>query len=103
MSNTIDCSNMSHVACEPPDAPVTTPAQNEAPAAAPTPQSEPLVASYDCVNECASSIGAAALVEGAVAGLGCLALPPACPAFITAVPVTILEACNDACLELEKR
>jgi hypothetical protein len=104
MSNTIDCSVMSHVACEEPEPATATSVESQA--SAPMPQgateSEPLVASYDCINRCASSLGAVTLVEGAIAGLGCLAMPPACPAFIAAVPVTVLEACDTACRELEK-
>ena len=99
MSNTIDCSVMSHASCE--DSECTV---NSAP---PPPGGgaggETLVGSYDCINDCASSLGVVSLVEGAVAGLGCLALPPACPAFVVAVPVTIIEACDAACRELEKR
>jgi hypothetical protein len=101
MSNTIDCSVMSHASCEEPGALLPTPAESEV--AAPAPAAESLVASYDCINDCASSVGVVALVEAAVSGLGCLALPPACPAFIAAVPVTILEACDDACRELERQ
>jgi hypothetical protein len=99
MSNTIDCSVMSHATCE--DAESTA---NIAPSP-PTggAGAEALAGSYDCINDCASSLGVVSLVEGAVAGLGCLALPPACAAFIAAVPLTIVEACDDACRELEKR
>lgn len=104
MSNRIDCSVMSHVACEQPEAPSSTPAKNESSTLAESArQDAPLLASYDCVNDCASSVGVAALVEASVAGLGCVALPPACPAFIAAVPATILTACNEACRELEDR
>lgn len=103
MPNTIDCTIMSHPACVEPDA--TDPLLGERAIVVPTAASEspPLVASYDCVNACASSQGVAALVDGAVAGLGCLALPPACPAFLVAVPLTILEACNEGCRELERK
>jgi hypothetical protein len=100
MSNTIDCSIMSHIACE---EPMDLPAPNQsAPPAPAATKGEPLVASYDCVNNCASSLGVTSLVESAVAGLGCLALPPACPAFVVAVPATIIEACDQACRDLEK-
>lgn len=103
MPNTIDCTVMSHPACVEPDASDPPPAEPSTASAAPAARSEtaPYVASYDCVNACASSQGIASLVEGAVAGLGCLALPPACPAFIVAVPLTILEACDQGCRELE--
>jgi hypothetical protein len=98
---------MSHPAC------LAQPEGPGAPSAGPSPPSDteeasrharaPLVASYDCINDCASSLGVASLVSGAVAGLGCYALPPACPAFIAAVPATILQACDSACRELESR
>ncbi|HTQ07436.1 MAG TPA: hypothetical protein VMI54_26450 [Polyangiaceae bacterium] len=104
MSNAIDCTIMSHPACEEPAAASASPTEGEPrPAAsAPAPAAEPLFASYECVNQCASSLGVVTLVEGAVSGLGCIALPPACPAFIAAIPVTILEACDSACRELER-
>jgi hypothetical protein len=104
MSNTIDCTLMSHVSCEEQESATPTPASSGAPGPVDTRGgSEPLVGSYDCINDCASSLGVVTLVEGAVAGLGCLALPPACAALVTAVPVTILEACDSACRELETR
>lgn len=99
MSNTIDCSVMSHASCEDPESTANT-APSPPPGGA---GAEPLVGSYDCINDCGASLGVVSLVEGAVAGLGCFALPPACPAFMVAVPLTILEACDDACRELEKR
>lgn len=105
MSNTIDCSIMSHPACVEPDV-AESPSGQHSTASAPAtaPQSEaPLFASYDCVNACASSQGVAALVNGAIAGLGCFALPPACPAFVVAAPLTILAACDEACRELERK
>ncbi len=103
MSNTIDCSVMSHATCEGQEPETAPPVGTHAATAVDEAKgrSEPLGASYDCINQCASSLGAVTLVEGAVAGLGCLALPPACAAFITAVPVTILEACDSACRELQ--
>jgi hypothetical protein len=107
MSNTIDCSVMSHPACLAPEGPedaVATPTAPSAAAAQPsTAGGTPLLASYDCINDCASSLGVVSLVSGAVAGLGCYALPPACPAFIAAVPAAILDACNAACRELEAK
>jgi hypothetical protein len=107
MSNAIDCSVTSHPAClaseDPPD-PVATPTAPPARAGQPQPTSDPpLVASYECINDCASSLGVVSLVSSAVAGLGCYALPPACPAFIAAVPVVIFEACDEACRELESK
>lgn len=104
MSNTIDCSIMSHLACEEPAPAVPAPPESTGqPAVAPSEVgTESPGGSYDCINHCASSLGVVTLVEGAVSGLGCLALPPACPAFLAAVPITILEACDSACRELEK-
>jgi hypothetical protein len=102
MSNAIDCTVMGHPACAEPEY-ETEPSSgtsSAAPTAAPV-SSSALFASYECVNECASSLGAATLVEGAVAGLSCLVLPPACPAFLVAVPLTILAACDAGCRELE--
>jgi hypothetical protein len=106
MSNTIDCALMSHHACtEPEPRPERTFAETPASDAgvAPGAKQDALVASYECVNDCASSLGVVALVNGAVAGLGCFALPPACPAFIVAAPLTILQACESACRELESQ
>jgi hypothetical protein len=105
MSNSIDCSVMSHAACQGPEPETATLPGGGAPAPVQPAGggSEPLLGSYDCVNDCASSLGVVTLVQGAVAGLGCFALPPACPAFVAAVPVTILGACDSACRELEAR
>jgi hypothetical protein len=107
MSNAIDCTIMSHPACDESEAP-TVPSSSArssetTPAVQANKQPEDFFASYACINQCASSQGVAALVEGAVAGLGCLALPPACPAFLVAVPLTILEACDEGCRELESK
>jgi hypothetical protein len=103
MSNTIDCSLMSHPVCAEPEPPAETlPTRASSGAAvARSGDQNPMFASYECVNDCASSLGVVSLVSGAVAGLGCSALPPACPAFLVAVPVMILEACDSACRELE--
>ena len=105
MSNTIDCSIMSHPACVEPDVAESSSGEQSTASAPAAPQREPpaFFASYDCVNACASSQGVAALVNGAIAGLGCIALPPACPAFLVAAPLTILEACDQACRELESK
>jgi hypothetical protein len=69
----------------------------------PTAGGSPLVGSYECINDCASSLGVVSPVSSAVAGLGCYALPPACPAFITAVPLSIVQAYDAACRELESK
>jgi len=103
MSNPIDCSSMSHSACLEPE-PSAEPSRSARPTdVAPSQKEQPFFASYDCINQCMSSQGVASLVEGAVAGLGCIALPPACPAFLVAVPLTIAEACDGACRELERQ
>jgi hypothetical protein len=107
MSNTIDCSMTSHPSCLPPeDAEEPAAVPTEPPVRAGQPPKTggtPLLASYDCINDCASSLGAVSLVSSAIAGLGCYALPPACPALIVAVPAAILDACNSACRELESK
>jgi hypothetical protein len=92
----IDCTLMSHPSCVPADAPTES-----APPTATPPAATPL-ASYDCVNECVSSLGVVALVDGAFASLGCAALPLACPVFLGAAVGTILGGCNAACRELEQ-
>jgi hypothetical protein len=40
-------------------------------------------------------------VDGALASLGCAALPPACPLFVGTAVGSILGACDAACRELE--
>jgi hypothetical protein len=60
-------------------------------------------ASYECVNDCVSSLGVSALLSGATATLGCLMVPPACPVFVGASVGTILGACEVACEDLESK
>lgn len=60
-------------------------------------------ASYECVNDCVSSLGVTALLSGATVSLGCIALPPACPVFIGASVGSVLGACEVACEELESK
>jgi hypothetical protein len=104
MPDAIDCSSMSHPACVEPEATGSAESAPSSDTAAPArAKQEPLFASYECVNACASSLGVVALVNGAVAGLGCLALPPACPAFLVAAPLTLLEACDAGCRELASK
>jgi hypothetical protein len=99
---TIDCSRMSHESCSA-DAP--EPASTEAgkPSAPRQAATEPAGASYDCMNECISSLGATTLVSGATVSLGCIMLPPACPVFIGTSVGTILGACQVACEDLESK
>ena len=96
----IDCSMMSHPACYEPaeldgteDAPPTT---EDSDAAA--------FGSYDCINDCVSSLGVPGLVAGAVTGLSCLALTPVgCALVLVGAPSVMAAACNDGCAELESK
>lgn len=93
MTTRIDCSMMSHAACEPvEDPPVTSrtpePAQSES-------------AHDRCVNDCISSSGTTVLLSGTVVGLGCVVLPLACPVFLGAGAGSLLGACDAGCDELE--
>jgi hypothetical protein len=116
MSNTIDCSRMSDVSCvegeqegEMPHAPAAAPS-NEA---AGTSSGVALLrdadgraaagASYECINDCVSSLGVTSLLSGATATLGCLMVPPACAIFVGAGVGSILGACEVACEDLESR
>jgi hypothetical protein len=117
MSNAIDCSRMSHVSCavetdqEPLASATTTPTAESSDAAtnggaATLRDSEGRAvgsASYECVNDCVSSLGVTALVSGATVSLGCLVLPPACPIFIGASVGSVLGACEVACEDLESK
>lgn len=115
MANTIDCSRMSHASCvdagEPSEPQVS---------AAPKPRQPQALdagtaslrdaqgrglgdASYECVNDCVSSQGVTALLSGATVSLGCLMLPPACPAFIGTSVGALLGACEAACEDLESK
>ena len=98
MSNTIDCSLMSHPACAEPETPADAPTGG---AATPTPEPSTF-ASYECIDDCVSSLGVTTLVNGAITSLGCVALPPACPVFVGGAVGATLGACNAACNELEK-
>ena len=117
MSNTIDCSRVSHASCEPPtESSVPAPAvSSPRTAASESPRLSPGVAalkdaegkslggSYECVNDCISSQGVASLVGGATVSVGCLLLPPACGLFIGAAAGSLLGACEAACEELESK
>jgi hypothetical protein len=119
MSNTIDCSRMSHISCvdetsEAQDAAsysAATPASHvsgrgaEGGSAALRDQNGQLIrgASYECINDCVSSLGVTALVSGATVSLGCLMVPPACPVFIGASVGSVIGACEVACEELESK
>jgi hypothetical protein len=116
MANTIDCSMMSHASClemgDPAGAPpVSAPPQPREPQAT-SPGTASLRdaegqrlggASYDCVNDCASSQGVTALLSGATASLGCLMVPLACPVFIGTTVGALLGACEMACEDLESK
>ena len=119
MSNTVDCSRMSHTSCvdEAAEVPETPPAGTSAPAAQGSDSSvsggeaalrdaegRPVRgASFECVNDCVSSLGVTALVSGATVSLGCLMVPPACPIFIGASVGSLLGACEVACEDLESQ
>ncbi len=102
MPNPVDCSVMSHVRCQecvsesqpPPDPPKPSPSS----AAATDPNGSG--ASYECTNECVSSLGVTALLSGAVVTVGCAALRPACPVFAGVAAGSILGACDAACRDL---
>ena len=98
MSNTIDCSRMSHVSCvdeprvgesvEPMQAPGAVKSSEASwqagVASLRDGEGKPVGAgaSYACVNDCVSSQGVTALLSSATISLGCLMVPPACPVFI---------------------
>lgn len=97
MSDTIDCTRMSHLECQTPE---EEPGE-EAPALTSNDSSKPTWDRYDCINDCVSSLGVVTLLEGSVMALGCSVLPPACPVFIGAGTGAVLGACDAACDELE--
>lgn len=90
---TIDCSRMSHAECLPPEElEITSSSASET----------PIFGSYDCINDCVSSLGVVGLVSATLTGAGCVALPPACPILLGAGAGSMLGACNAACVELER-
>lgn len=99
---TIDCSRMSHEACYA-DQPEETSAEPAKPQASSSAPADPVSPTYDCMNECVSSLGVTALLSGATTSLGCIMLPPACPVFIGTSVGTILGACDVACRDLESQ
>ena len=122
MSNTIDCRSMSHVSCfieeeavvqgspQPPPPTVAGPAPTSGESVPSAAQSlrdaggqRVGSASYECVNDCVSSLGVTALLSSATMSLGCIALPAACPVFIGAAVGSLLGACEVACQELESK
>ena len=112
MSNTIDCSRVSHASCEPPAdgshsappaAAAAEPRLSPGVASLKDAEGKPIGASYECVNDCVSSQGVASLVGGATVSLGCLLVPPACAIFIGAAVGSMLGACEAACEELESK
>jgi hypothetical protein len=111
MANTIDCSRMSHSSCQEPDSEASTaPGSTDGPAGRPSgvqwdggaaARSSSFDLDYDCMNDCVSSLGVSTLLSAYVAGVGCAALPPACPIILGAGAGTIAGACAAACDELE--
>lgn len=93
MTNSIDCSRMSHAACEL-DPVSTEPEQAE-------PDAPAGGVSYDCVNDCIASMDIPLLLSGTAAALGCSVLPPACPVIVLAAAGSVLGGCAAACHELE--
>ena len=57
--------------------------------------------SYDCVNDCVSSLGVPTLMNGTLVALGCYFFLPACPLIISAGTGSVLGGCAAACDELE--
>lgn len=101
MPDPIDCSRTSHASCQ---------AYESEAESAPAPRergSESKVAprspdfSYDCVNDCVSSLGVTTLVSSALVTLGCLAVPAACPVLVGSATGGVLGACDAACRELD--
>jgi hypothetical protein len=95
---------MSHSSCHFPD---PGPAEAEDAQSPPAAQGQGFDgddgASYECVNDCVSSMGAPVLLSGAATSLGCLVVPPACPVFIGTSVGSILGACEAACDNLESK
>jgi hypothetical protein len=96
---------MSHSVCQEPDTePLSPPPADKAPPR----QAERLPAagvepSYECINQCVSSLGVTSLLSGAAVSLGCLAVPAACPAFVGVSVGGILGGCEAACEDLESK
>jgi len=110
MTTPIDCSRMSHATCytagslDPAESGSTaSPAALSQAKAGPDAGAAPDGASYDCVNDCVSSLGVTALLSSATTALGCVMVPPACPIFIGASVGTMLGACEVACEDLQSK
>lgn len=101
MPNILECSLMSHASCNLPEGPEPTAARAAPQGTASTADAEGSGASYECVNDCVSSLGVTTLVTGALTSLGCAAFPPACPIFIGTALGSTLAACESACEDLE--
>ena len=101
MSNAIDCSRMSHAACYGPEPESPQAKPQPATPAVREPASEGQSVSYDCLNECVSSLGVVSLLSGSVSALGCVAIPPACPVFVGAAAGSLMGGCHAACEDLE--
>jgi hypothetical protein len=102
MSNTIDCTRVSHAACfEDIHAGSAPPAAADAREAPGTSVHDD--ASYECVNDCVSSLGVPLLLSGAVSTLGCALVPPACSVFASVTAGATLGACEAACADLQRK
>lgn len=110
MTTPIDCSRMSHTTCYAAESldpaasgSTASPAASSQAKPGPDVSAAPDGASYDCVNDCVSSLGVTALLSSATTALGCVLVPPACPIFIGAGVGTILGACEVACEDLQAK
>jgi hypothetical protein len=102
MTTAIDCSRMSHTSCygldsDAAEAEGTPPGAGQGRDVGDGVQG----ASYECVNDCVSSLGVTTLVSGATAALGCALVPPACGLFVASGASMIVGACAAACEDLE--
>jgi hypothetical protein len=107
MSNRIDCSLMSHAACIAHDEPVALDQEPE-PVSLPGPAREgtasDLHASYDCVNDCLSSLGIPTVIASATVGVGCaIVTAGACAALAGGALGALIGACAAGCDEVESR
>ncbi len=103
MSNTIECTRMSHPVCQDLDLQLG-PGEGEAARFQRSPEIRgPAIDGYDCINDCVSSLGVVTLLESSIVALGCYAVPPACPVFVGAAAGAVLGGCDAACDELHPR
>lgn len=93
MTDRIDCSLQSHAACLEPDV-----ASGEPPAP-PRQGGAPVASTYECIDDCLSSLGVAQLVSGVVVGLGCIVSRPACAVLIGGSAGALAGWCDAKCDE----